>query len=568
MAYLLAPIGQTQVERRSASGIIEVTWTFGGQIPDIVEIKSYPDGALVYAVATIDTTAKTPTSARFDVPAPTILTLAVCPRTVENGMLTDTMPDEDGVERPWETFAVVLSPLAVASGDGSAARPLPPSNLRFSTTDEGAVQVAWDAGESHRFNAKLEPHSAQFEIGGREREHPFERVMAGAYRFSIQRSAGNPAQWSDWVGIDVEVPLELGFQFWRPWFPIAPSWSFSQATPVTALARSTKNVDLFKVANTGVVCTAWWLDDGGGWREWYEIRPEWQFPVDAPLAAVSRIPKHLDLFLTASDGSIWSNWWNDDTRVWSSWFQIDAQRRFRKDQPVAAVSRTPEHLDLFAIGVDGAVWSSWWTSDGRGWRPWFPIRGEWRFPAEARVTAVSRSQQHLDLFTIDNHGKVWTCWWFEPNARWGDWSQIHPQTRFARDKRVAAVSRGVDHLDLFVVRDDGAVMTSWWFRDEQGWRAWSQVGDKRFGPDAHVTAITRPARARGQRIIELFVTGPGGVVWTVRWDRSWGQWTAVRPGIEFDQGHPVAAVSRVPQHIDLFKVGPNGVVQSAWWEPS
>ena len=41
---------------------------------------------------------------------------------------------------------------------------------------------------------------------------------------------------------------------------------------------------------------------------------------------------------------------------------------------VSALWRSGDtHLDLFATGTDGAVWSTWWEAEG-GWRPWFLIR--------------------------------------------------------------------------------------------------------------------------------------------------------------------------------------------------
>src|ERR1039457_2760689 len=38
-------------------------------------------------------------------------------------------------------------------------------------------------------------------------------------------------------------------------------------------------------------------------------------------------------------------------------------------QRVTALSRTPDHVDLFVIGFDDAVWSTWWDAE-HGWQPW------------------------------------------------------------------------------------------------------------------------------------------------------------------------------------------------------
>jgi hypothetical protein len=46
--------------------------------------------------------------------------------------------------------------------------------------------------------------------------------------------------------------------------------------------------------------------------------------------------------------------------------------------PLAAIKRTPDHMDVFCVGPDGAIGSTWWDSaPGQSWgdhKP-FPISG-------------------------------------------------------------------------------------------------------------------------------------------------------------------------------------------------
>ena len=39
-------------------------------------------------------------------------------------------------------------------------------------------------------------------------------------------------------------------------------------------------------------------------------------------AEVLAFLNHLDLFVVGTDGAIWSNWWDVDTRAWSGWFSL------------------------------------------------------------------------------------------------------------------------------------------------------------------------------------------------------------------------------------------------------
>jgi hypothetical protein len=48
--------------------------------------------------------------------------------------------------------------------------------------------------------------------------------------------------------------------------------------------------------------------------------------------------------------------------------------RMRPGATVTALVPRNNHIDLFATGTDGAVWSTFWEPDATGWRNWFLIR--------------------------------------------------------------------------------------------------------------------------------------------------------------------------------------------------
>ena len=337
-------------------------------------------------------------------------------------------------------------------------------------------------------------------------------------------------------------------------------------TSIVATARLENHMDIFRVSLDGTVWSSWWHDDAQSWRPWFQIHPETNFAQSAPLTAVARRSDHLDLFITGHDGAIWSSWWHDDAQSWRSWFQIHPEARFRQDRPVAAVARISEHMDLFRVGYDGTVWSSWWHNDTKGWRPWFQIHPETVFPKEARVTALARRADHLDIFVVGHNGAVWSSWWHDDAQSWRPWFQIHPETVFRYDQEIVPVSREPEHIDLFTIGHDGVVWSSWWHNDAQSWRPWFQIHpETRFATTARVTAVSRRPDH-----LDLFVTGLDGAVWSCWWHddaQGWRPWFQIHPETVFDQDHPVAAVARQSEHLDLFKVGFNGAVWSAWWSP-
>ena len=100
--------------------------------------------------------------------------------------------------------------------------------------------------------------------------------------------------------------------------------------------------------------------------------------------------------------------------TWSyDWFPLPGQAVFdRNVQQVAAVSRAPGNLDLFIVGFDNHVWSTFWNNQA-GWsNDWFPLPSEAVFDRNVQqAAAVSRAPDNLDLFIVgfDNHS--WSTYW-------------------------------------------------------------------------------------------------------------------------------------------------------------
>jgi hypothetical protein len=100
--------------------------------------------------------------------------------------------------------------------------------------------------------------------------------------------------------------------------------------------------------------------------DWSGINDNWRsiggvFPHGAPVAATSRNPGNLDLFITGNDGRVYTSWWyagSDWSGINDNWRSIGGV--FPHGAPVAATSRNPDNLDLFITGNDGRVYTSWW----------------------------------------------------------------------------------------------------------------------------------------------------------------------------------------------------------------
>jgi Papain-like cysteine protease AvrRpt2 len=209
--------------------------------------------------------------------------------------------------------------------------------------------------------------------------------------------------------------------FWSELFSVGGF--FPPGAAVTAVARMDNHLDLFVTGNDGRVYTSWWHQG----QPWSGINDNWRpiggfFPPGAPVAAVARTPNNLDLFITGNDGRVYTSWWFqgvDWSGINDNWRPIGGF--FPPAAPLGAVARTPTNLDLFITGNDGRVYTSWWFQ-GVDWSGindnWRPIGGF--FPAAAPVAAVSRKPDHLDLFVNGNDNRAYTSWWVNGS----DWSGI------------------------------------------------------------------------------------------------------------------------------------------------
>ncbi len=334
---------------------------------------------------------------------------------------------------------------------------------------------------------------------------------------------------------------------------------------ITAVWRSGTHLDLFTTNSAGQVMSSWW-EGGCGWQPWFLIHPEVKMQPGATVTALWRSNfTHLDLFVSGTDGAVWSTWW-EAAPGWQPWFLVHAEVKMQPGAAIAALWRSNDtHLDLFATGTDGAVWSTWWEGKP-GWQPWFTVHSEVKMQPGAAVMAVWRSNDtHLDLFAMGTDGAVWSTWW-EATPGWQKWFIVDPQVKMQPGATVSAVWRSNDtHLDLFATGTDGAVWSNWW-EAAPGWQKWFIVDPQvKMQPGATVSAIWRSNDTH----LDLFATGTDGAVWSNWWEAApgWQKWFTVHPEVKMKPGATVSALWRSNDtHLDLFSAATDGTVWSTWWE--
>ena len=220
---------------------------------------------------------------------------------------------------------------------------------------------------------------------------------------------------------------------WQGWWRVACGLLGGQGAPmvrapVSAVSRSTDKIDLFGVDPDGHVITAAYEPDDG-WQGWWQVVPNLELRAGVPVGAVSRSTDKLDIFVAGNDGQIWTAAWEPDIAGWRGWWQIgDLNPGVEPGTPVSAVSRAKDKLDIFVPAKDEQVWTASWAPDSGGWHGWWQLPPVSLFQAGVPVTAVSRSKDKLDVFTVDSQfNEVWTAAWEPDIPGWRGWWEVLPK---------------------------------------------------------------------------------------------------------------------------------------------
>jgi hypothetical protein len=235
---------------------------------------------------------------------------------------------------------------------------------------------------------------------------------------------------------------------WHTPFPITSAGAARSNSPLSVVTRFDGALDAFWIGSDGAIATNWANPDidGARWHASFPITPPGAARPDAPLAVVTRLQGALDAFWIGPDGAIATTWANPnvDGARWHAPFPITPPGAARPGSPLAVVTRLEGALDAFWIGADGAIGTTWANPniDGARWHPPFPITPPGAARSDSPLAVVTRLQGGLDVFWIGPDGAVATTW-ANPNAtdglsdpgREGEWGGEYGPYLMARFTR-------------------------------------------------------------------------------------------------------------------------------------
>jgi hypothetical protein len=146
-------------------------------------------------------------------------------------------------------------------------------------------------------------------------------------------------------------------------------------TPIGCLALSPDNVDLFAVGKDGAVYTTLWVSNGGWIGQWRRVGDPgfgdgFTLPLNTPIGCLARTADHVDLFAVGKDSAVYSTFFDrrqtspDPSDGWSGqWFRLGDPGfgdgfTLPPFTPIGCLARTADRMDLFAVGKDSAVYNT------------------------------------------------------------------------------------------------------------------------------------------------------------------------------------------------------------------
>ena len=295
------------------------------------------------------------------------------------------------------------------------------------------------------------------------------------------------------------------------------------------------------------------------WQPWFRIGDAGLFAPEQPVTALWSNRDHLDLFAVGKNGVVLSTYWEGE-KGWQPWFILSPPETAVPGQAVTALWSNPNHLDLFVTRHDGMVISTFWEG-GLGWRPWFGISPPGTTGPGQPVTALWSNTDHLDLFVVRQDGTVLSTFW-EARTSWRSWFAISPPRTAAPGQRILALWSNRNHLDLFVSAKDGSVVSTFW-EGGRGWQPWFAISPPRtVTPGNSISGSWSTANH-----LDLFVTRDDGTVLSSFWEFAggWRPWFSIGPDVALPKCAPSILWSN-PNHLDVFVTGKDGALWSGFWE--
>lgn len=182
--------------------------------------------------------------------------------------------------------------------------------------------------------------------------------------------------------------------------------------------------------------------DGNKWSAWEHLGGG---ELQGEFELISWAPNRLDIFALSEAGGLRHQWWDNG---WGTWEEL-RNLKLPIDGFIKVCSWGPGRLDIFAQVSKRMEYLCW----DNGWKPWENLGGM----TEGRFTAVSRDKGRMDIFAVGVDGKIWSRRW--QAGAWEQWYELLIPVKAGT--ALHAISRKTGDLDLFYTAPNGSLGYRW-----------------------------------------------------------------------------------------------------------
>jgi hypothetical protein len=225
---------------------------------------------------------------------------------------------------------------------------------------------------------------------------------------------------------------------------------------------------------------------------------------------------------------------------------------------ITAVARKPETMEVFWVGADGSVQDAYWYENATWQR--FELAPPGSASTSGGITVVSRKPETMEVFWVGADGSIQDAYWYE-NATWQRF-ELAPPGSASTSGGITVVSRKPETMDVFWVGTDGSVQDAYWYENAT-WQRFELAS-----PGSASTSGGLTVASRKPETMEVFWVGADGSVQDAYWyeNATWQRLAPplASPGSASTSGG-ITVVSRKPETMEVFWIGADGSVQDNYW---
>jgi lysozyme len=188
---------------------------------------------------------------------------------------------------------------------------------------------------------------------------------------------------------------------------------------------------------------------------------------------------------------------------------------------------------------------------GSGWSAFQDFGGM----ALSHLSALAFADGHVEVFALGGDGAVWDNRWDLARKAWAGWVSLGG----AMTTGVGPILWDDGHAEIFATDSSGVAWHNWTASAPPAWQGWAAMAGGKLA--------TRPVPARwADGHVEVFARGTDGLLYTSASATQWTPFTAVNPGTQV-QGEPSVLVYP-GSGPEVFARSMTGQVMHLWWQAS